>query len=112
MLRRPSGSITGEEVSGAPVIAEFPVTCVYCGRRTGISSEPDRKTVCYGCQWSAGRDEAKENAAGMRPWARPLSFWVRFFGWQALPDAEAAIEQAKWDRQQAAIGIRNESHEN
>ena len=88
--------------------AVWTVTCVYCGRRTGISHEPDRKSVCYGCQWSADKDERREIAAGMRPWARPLSFWVRFFGWQALPDAEAAIEQAKWDRQQAAIRIRND----
>jgi hypothetical protein len=78
-----------------------PVTCEYCGRCTGTASEPQRRTICYGCHWDAERDEAREVAAGMRPWARPLSFWVSYFGWKALSDAEAAIEQAKWNRQQA-----------
>ena len=67
--------MSAAQVSGAQVIAEFPVTCVYCGRRTGISHEPDRKTVCYACQWGApGRDEAKEIAAGMRPLGQAAQF--------------------------------------
>src|SRR5215471_19525298 len=79
----------------------YPVTCVYCGRRTGAAFEPLRKIVCYGCQWDVQRDERLEVAAGMRPWARPLSFWAGYFGWKALSDAEAAMEQAKWERRQA-----------
>lgn len=74
-----------------------PATCVYCGRRTGTTFEPQR-TVCGRCRWDAARDEGREVAAGMRPWARPLSFWVGYFGWKALPDAEAAIEQSRWER--------------
>jgi len=53
--------------------------------------------VCGRCRWDVPRDEAREVAAGMRPWARPLSFWVGYFGWKALPDAEAAIEQDRWE---------------
>jgi hypothetical protein len=62
-----------------------------------MAFEPYRKTVCYACHWDADRDEGREVAAGMRPWARPLAFWVGYFRWKPLSDAEAVLAQAAWE---------------
>lgn len=86
--------------------------CLYCEAVTGryLSREAgERKTVCGNCSLAKHRDEASEVAAGLRPWARPLSFWVGFFGQKALPAAEAAEAQARWDAGQARIGESNDS---
>lgn len=59
--------------------------CVYCGTVTGGyplgHGEADRTTptVCGKHQYSSECDEAREIAAGIVPWQRPLSFWVGFF---------------------------------
>jgi hypothetical protein len=65
-------------------MSQYPVLCLYCDKRTGLASERGRRVVCYGCAWRRDRDEAREIAAGMKPWARPLSFWVGFFGWRPV----------------------------
>jgi hypothetical protein len=81
--------------------------CLYCGKVTGtyLSKEPvKRSTVCLNCQWEPFRDEAREVAAGMRPWARPLHF---FCAGTSMPDELAVQCQAKWDAKQAEISRRN-----
>jgi hypothetical protein len=85
-------------------------TCLYCGIVTGISDRPGRKTVCGRCVWAPERSEARELAAGMRPWARPLSFWVHFFGQTPVDDETAAHAQAKWDAEQQRIREFNDAH--
>lgn len=81
-----------------------PCHCLYCGLLTGHGS--GNPTVCGDCQYRPERDERREVEAGVsggRPWARPLSFWVGFFGHSAMPDPEAAVAQAKWDAEQERI---------
>lgn len=55
--------------------------CLYCRVITGSTLDgiTEKATVCSTCVWSSERDEAREIAAGMGPWSRPLSFWVGFF---------------------------------
>lgn len=52
-----------------------PCHCLYCNVVTGHGS--GRKTVCGACQWGP-RDEAREIAAGMGPWYRPVIYPVLF----------------------------------
>jgi hypothetical protein len=84
--------------------------CLYCDRVTGQSDRPGRKTVCGACCHRSDRSEARELASGMRPWMRPLSFWVHFFGQTPVDDTVAAGAQAAWDAEQARIKAFNEAH--
>jgi hypothetical protein len=88
-----------------------PCHCLYCGILTGHGS--GNPTVCGRCVWSGERDERREVEAGVssgRPWMRPLSFWTGFFGMTPMPDAEAAVAQAKWDAEQERIKQFNAAH--
>lgn len=62
--------------------AERVCRCLYCDKVTGRDVPVAHPTVCERCTWLAKRDEALEIAAGMGPWSRPLSYWVRFCGWK------------------------------
>lgn len=75
--------------------------CLYCDKVTG---HPGYwiKTVCGDCVWRSDRDERREVEAGMRPWARPLSFWVSFFKQRPMSDAELAECVAKKAQEPAA----------
>jgi hypothetical protein len=88
-----------------------PCHCLYCGYLTGHGSGDP--TVCSVCRGDKARDERREVEAGVsggRPWARPLSFWVGFIGQKAMPDAEAAAAQARWDAEQERIRQFNDAH--
>lgn len=80
--------------------------CLYCNTVTGRNTD-GLPTVCGNCQFSA-RDEAREVAAGLRPWARPVRPLLLFLGQKPMPDAAAA--QAKWDAEQEQIRDFNERH--
>lgn len=60
--------------------------CLYCGVVTGGAplglGQPNQTvaTVCNAHLWSSDRDEAREIAAGMGPWATPLSVLTLFLG--------------------------------
>jgi len=91
------------------------VKCLYCGVVTGHRQDPAPApalnlrfhqqpiSVCGSCAHKPERDEAREVAAGLRPWARPLYWTVGFLGQRAMPDAEASAVQAEWDAEQARI---------
>ncbi len=83
--------------------------CLYCGVKCGYSPEA-HAVVCGHCQYIPEREESLEVAAGMRQWARPLSFWVSFFGQTPMPDDEAAEVQRAWDEQQEQIKQFNATH--
>lgn len=90
--------------------------CLYCSKVTGsypsLKSE-SRSTVCSDCTWGS-RDEAREVAAGMRPWMRPPmypflnAFLRRELKW--MPDHKAAAAQARWDAEQERIKQFNREH--
>lgn len=85
--------------------------CLYCGVLTGHGS--GNPTVCGQCQYRTDRDERREVESGVdggRPWMRPLSFWVRFFGQTPMPADEAAAAQAAWDAEQERIKQFNAEH--
>ncbi len=86
--------------------------CLYCSVVTGHSDRPGRKTVCsrVECTSEHGRDEAREVATGCRPWARPLSFWVTFFGYRPMPDIEATAAQDAWNAEQDRVRAFNDAH--
>lgn len=87
--------------------------CLYCGHRTGAWPSPEtafRATVCGKCQHSSVRDEAREIAAGMMPWMRPLSFWVSFFGMKPAADELWKAAQEAWDANQKEIIEFNRAH--
>lgn len=51
------------------------VLCLYCDRRMSRHRASDgvektRRSICHKCMRSPARDEARELAAGMRPWAK------------------------------------------
>jgi hypothetical protein len=70
------------------------VVCVYCGQ---VTARPGyvKKTVCGECTGKSFRDEAFEVANGLRHWARPLTFWVRFFGQKPMTDEQLAEHLSK-----------------
>lgn len=87
--------------------------CLYCGTRTGAYASDQqaiKATVCGKCVWSSGRDEAREIRVGMRPWMRPLSFWVSFFGQRPAADELYVAAQEAWDAEQARIIEFNRAH--
>lgn len=69
---------------------EHPVYCLYCQLRTGSDTIPNRKIVCWRCIYRSDREEAREIAAGMRPWARPYGFGVRFLSQKPLESSGVA----------------------
>ncbi len=86
--------------------------CLYCGNQTGCypngTDTPEiRATVCGVCEHKSCRDEAREIAVGMRPWARPLTFWVGFFGQKPAGDGLALAAQRAWDADQDRIKWSN-----
>lgn len=90
-------------------MARHNVTCVYCDRVTGYDSKPGVKSVCAAHQWK-GRDEAREVAAGMRPWSPVYPVLSSFLGDKELPPDERAKAQANWDAEQRRIAEYNAAH--
>lgn len=69
-----------------PAIFVFEVRCLYCQKRTGSAHDRERFIVCGDCRWGSHRDEAREVAAGMGPWAKPQSELAKWLGHKAIQE--------------------------
>ncbi len=87
-----------------------PCTCLYCGRETARTALPAHEVVCSDCTLLP-RDEAREIAAGMSPWARPLRASVGLTRSTPAPDALYRMAKGAWDQSQREIAEYNAAHD-
>ncbi len=86
-----------------------PCTCLYCGRETARTALPAHQVVCSGCALLP-RNEAREIAAGMGPWARPLRASVGLTRSTPAPDPLYHAAKDAWDQRQREIAEFNAAH--